>query len=92
MWISHKYTYVSSFVNLPPTQSTRELGSNLGVHLQMNELRSCGTYIQWNIFQPLKRMNLSQFSSSEGDEPRVCYTEWSKSEREKKQQQKKRYW
>ena len=28
-------------------------------------------------------MNLSQFSSSEGDEPRVCYTEWSKLEREK---------
>ena len=27
-------------------------GSNLNVHQQMNGLRICGTYIQWNITQP----------------------------------------
>ena len=30
-------------------------GSNLSVHQQINEQGSCGTYIQWNITQPLKR-------------------------------------
>ena len=31
-------------------------GSNLNVYWQMNGYRRCGTYIQWNITQPLKRM------------------------------------
>ena len=38
-------------------------------------------YIQWNITQPWKEQIL--ISSGEVDEPRACYTEWSKSEREK---------
>ena len=29
-------------------------GSNLSVHQQTNGQGSCGTYIQWNIAQPLK--------------------------------------
>ena len=36
-------------------------GSNLDVHQQMNGKESCGTYIQWSITQPLKRIHLNQF-------------------------------
>ena len=36
-------------------------GSNLEVHQQMNGLESCGTYTQWSIIQPLKRIHLNQF-------------------------------
>ena len=36
-------------------------GSNLDVHRQMNGQERCGTYTQWNITQPLKRMHLNQF-------------------------------
>ena len=36
-------------------------GSNLDVHWQTNGSESCGTYSQWNITQPLKRMHLNQF-------------------------------
>ena len=34
--------------------SCKELrhGNNLNVHQQMNGLRTCGTYIQWNTTQP----------------------------------------
>ena len=28
------------------------LGNNLNIHGQMNGLRTCGTYIQWNTSQP----------------------------------------
>ena len=38
-----------------------EHGSNLDVHWQTNGSESCGTYSQWNITQPLKRMHLNQF-------------------------------
>ena len=40
------------------------------------------TDIQWNIIQPLKKHIWA--SSTEMDEPRAYYIEWSKSEREKK--------
>ena len=30
--------------------------SNLDAHSQKSGQRSCGTYIQWNITQPLKKM------------------------------------
>ena len=36
-------------------------GSNLDVHQQMNGYESCGTYTQWSITQPLKRIHLTQF-------------------------------
>ena len=36
-------------------------GSNLDVHQQMNGYENGGTYTQWNITQPLKRMHLNQF-------------------------------
>ena len=36
-------------------------GSNLDVHRQTNGWESCGTYTQWNVTQPLKRMHLNQF-------------------------------
>ena len=42
--------------------------------------RRCGTYVQWNITQSWKGMDLR---CSGVDEPRACYTEWTKSEREK---------
>ena len=38
------------------------------------------TYVQWTITQPVKWIWIT---SNEVDEPRVCHTEWSKSEREK---------
>ena len=34
---------------------------NLDVHQQMNGSESCGTYTQWSITQPLKRIHLNQF-------------------------------
>ena len=40
---------------------------------------SCGTYTQWNITQPLKRIHW--ISSNEVDETGAYYTEWSKPER-----------
>ena len=36
-------------------------GSNLDVHHQMNGQGSCGTFTQWSITQPLKRIHLNQF-------------------------------
>ena len=36
-------------------------GSNLDAHQQTNGQGSCGTYIPWNITQPLKRIHLNQF-------------------------------
>ena len=36
-------------------------GSNLDAHHQMNGYGSYGTYTQWNITQPLKRIHLNQF-------------------------------
>ena len=36
-------------------------GSTLDVHQQMNGKEICGTYTQWSITQPLKRIQLSQF-------------------------------
>ena len=47
----------------------------------MNAERSCGTYIQWNITQPLKGTHCK--SSNRVEECRAYYTEQSKSEREK---------
>ena len=43
--------------------------------------KSCGTYTQWNITQLLKR--IIWISSNEVDETGACYTEWSKSEKDK---------
>ena len=34
---------------------------NLDVHQQMNGQESCGTFTQWSITQPLKRIHLNQF-------------------------------
>ena len=45
----------------------------------MNGYESCGTYTQWNITQPLKRVHLNQFN--EVDETGAYYTELSKPER-----------
>ena len=39
--------------------TTARTWNNLDVHRQMNGKRSCGTYTQWNITQPLKGMHLS---------------------------------
>ena len=36
-------------------------GSILDVHQQMNGKESSGTYTQWSITQPLKRIHLNQF-------------------------------
>ena len=47
----------------------------------MNRQRRCGTYMQWTITQHKKEQ--IWVSSREVDEPRACYVEWSKSEREK---------
>ena len=41
-------------------------------------IRSSGTYTQWSIIQPLKRIHLNQFY--EVDETGVYYIEWSKPE------------
>ena len=60
-----------------PTARTWE---QLDVHWQMNGYRSCDTCIQWNITQPQKGMDLSQFS--EIDEHIICYIGWS-SQKEK---------
>ena len=57
------------------------LGWNLP-YQQMNGLRKCGTYIQWNITQPWKR-NVSESVLNEVNERRAGYTEWSKSKWER---------
>ena len=50
--ISHEKTTV--YVPQCPWQQYLQLGhgTNLGLHLQVTGLRSCGTFIQWNITQP----------------------------------------
>ena len=46
----------------------------------MNGSESYGTYTQWSITHPLKRIHLNQFYAV--DETGAYYTELSKSERE----------
>ena len=55
-------------------------GSNLNVHQWRKRQRS-GSYIQWNITKPPKGTKLGHLQRC--DKRRDCYTEWSKSEREK---------
>ena len=52
-----------------------------GVTKSWTQLRDWTTNMQWNITQPYKGTNW--VSRNEVDGPRACYTEWSKSEREK---------
>ena len=54
-------------------------GSNLDVHWQMNPIRRCDTYIQWNILSYKKEC--IWVSSNEVDKPWAYYTKWSKSKR-----------
>ena len=43
-------------------------------------IKSCGTYTQWSITQPTKERIWG--SSSDVDEPRAYYTEWSQKEKD----------
>ena len=54
-------------------------GSILHAHWRMKGQKSCGTQIPWNI----SHKEELTVSPNEVGEPRACYTEWSKSEREK---------
>jgi len=54
-------------------------GNNLNIHWQMNGLRRCGTYTQWNTTQPWKKNKIMPYL----DATRDSHTEWSKSEGER---------
>ena len=54
-------------------------GGNLNIHKQKTGSR-CGTYIQWNITQPLKIWNNATCNNMDG--PRNDHTKWSESNRE----------
>ena len=38
--------------------------NNLNVHQYINGLRRCGTYIQWNTIQPLKKRKIMPFAAT----------------------------
>ena len=88
---SHSLAYIWTRLSLkkihPPLCSLQHYsqyprhGNTLNVHHQMNGLKRCGTYTQWNTTQPLKRKNNAICSNMDGT--RDSHTKWSKSEREK---------
>ena len=56
-------------------------GNNLNVYQQMNGLRRCGTYVEWNTTWPQKGQNNGIFSNMDGTKD--SHTKCSKSEGER---------
>ena len=58
-------------------------GNNLNVHQQMNRLRKCGTYTQWNTIQPQINNKIMPFAATWMEPEILILSEVSQKEKDK---------